>query len=325
MWKLQWLVLGPYINEFRSELKLPEAFNVGLDCIPVLQMFSTLVVPRPKDYPSHVIDTGYWVLPPEDYIPDSDLEDFLNDGSPPVYIGFGSMPVKHKQKIVDLFSSALKKTNQRAIYCGGWSNISDLKVPENIFFIKGAPHEWLLPQCCMAFHHGGAGTTAASLRAGIPTIILSVLVDQPFWSSRVVDLGVGQSEPCALRDITETYLKHQIKHCLKDSVKKAAAELGKKLINEDGTHLGASYIISYATKNRNPGIKQMDYKADSTTDCCMDCKEKFTFFLRKHHCMSCGNIYCAKCVKYFDLPNYETWRYCCRSCAEIRNLNFNSQ
>merc|ERR1712137_1190687 len=78
-------------------------------------------------------------------------------------------------------------------------------------------------------------------------------------------------------------------------------------------------------KNRNPGIKELDYKPDNSTTVCMDCKANFTLFLRRHHCMSCGNIYCAKCVKYFDLPNYDTFRYCCRSCAALRHFDFKSQ
>eukprot|EP00339_Tiarina_fusa_P022737 CAMPEP_0117069646 /NCGR_PEP_ID=MMETSP0472-20121206/48868_1 /TAXON_ID=693140 ORGANISM="Tiarina fusus, Strain LIS" /NCGR_SAMPLE_ID=MMETSP0472 /ASSEMBLY_ACC=CAM_ASM_000603 /LENGTH=352 /DNA_ID=CAMNT_0004792307 /DNA_START=17 /DNA_END=1072 /DNA_ORIENTATION=- len=182
LWKLQWLTLGEAINEMRTKtLKIPKMDSCGFDYVPVLQMFSPTVVPRPADYPPHVVDTSYWILPPtETFEPDETIRTFLENGTPPVYIGFGSMPVKDKQDVLNKFSEALEKTGQRGIYCGGWSKLDSL-TSDNILIIPGAPHEWLLPQCAMAFHHGGAGTTAASLRAGIPTIILPVLVDQPFW------------------------------------------------------------------------------------------------------------------------------------------------
>jgi sterol 3beta-glucosyltransferase len=319
-------MLGGDINAMRKELGLPQVNSAGLNSVPILNIFSQKVVPRPQDYPPQVIETGYWILPPvEDYEPHPDLADFLHDEDLPVYIGFGSMPVKNKDELVQMFGRALSRLGLRGVYCAGWSDMEGIEVPENIMLVKDVPHEWLFPRCAMAFHHGGAGTTAASLRAGIPTVILPVLVDQPFWASRVVDLGVGQNDVCMLRDVTEDFLFTQARQCISEASISKARQLGQALRQEDGVTEAASYIVSYAEKRKAPAGLEFDYKPDSSAQECTDCKAPFTFFFRRHHCMSCGNIACSKCLKFFDLVNYESWRYCCRSCADARNWNFESQ
>ena len=322
---MQWALVGGDVNRFRREvLKLPEVDSLGMDSVPLIYMFSSAVVPKNEDTPPHVIYSGYWILPPkEDYQPPEDLQQLLNElEKKPVYLGFGSMPVKNKPKVLEMFSNALKKEGLHGIYCGGWSTVSESDIPENIKFVKECPHEWLLPQCCMAFHHGGAGTTAASMRAGIPTIILPVLVDQPFWASKIVSLRIGQASVCPLKDVTSDYIHQQIKYCLTPDIIANAAEFGRKLRSEDGNFVGASYIESYATKKKNPGYPPINYLPDSSTDKCLLCKAPFTLFFRRHHCVTCGTIACEHCVKFRDITNYDTFRYCCKNCHQARGWDF---
>merc|ERR1712032_825494 len=224
--------------------------------------------------------------------------------------GFGSMPVGDKEALLNNFSRAIQRAGMRGIFCSGWADTENITVPENVLLVTGAPHEWLLPRCSIAIHHGGAGTTAASLRAGILTIIFPILVDHPFWASRVVKLQVGQNEVCMLRDLTEEKLYEQIAHCQKDEIRTNARVLGEELRKEDGTFEAASYIVSYAQKRRNPGLSEMRYQQDRDAPECTKCKKPFTLFFRRHHCLSCGDVCCSNCVKYFDLVNYETWKYC---------------
>jgi len=327
LWKIQWMLLGKEVNKFRKEvLKLPETDNLGMDAVPLLYMMSEKVVPRLEDTPPHVIYTGYWVLPlREDYTPSPELEAFLNEcETPPVYIGFGSMPVQDKQGILNMFSAALKEENLKGIFCGGWANMDNLDFPPNILHVKDVPHEWLFPRCSMVFHHGGAGTTAAGLRAGVPSVILPVLIDQPYWASRVVELGVGANTVCYLAYLSTAHLILSIRRCREESVRKKAAELGDALRQENGCLEACLYTLNYLEERKTPEGLVFEYLPDSYTTVCLDCSSPFKLLLRRHHCMSCGRIFCEKCVRYFDLPNYETFRYCCRACASARNLDFNS-
>jgi len=325
MWRLQWDMIGEEVNALRKkDLKLPAVSGVGLENVPILNMFSQRVVPRPADYPPQVIETGYWALPvSEDYIPDQTLLDFVEEDAP-VYIGFGYMPVKDKAALLEIFSSALRKMKLRGVFCAQWEN-ELMTVPDNLLLVHDVPHSWLLPRCLMAFHHGGAGTTGASMQAGIPTVILPVFTDQPFWAARVVELGVGQNKVCPLSQVTEPFILEQLERAQQPDVVLAAQRLGEQLRAENGVHEAASYIVSYASKWRNPGLPPVDYKSDESAPKCMVCQAEFTFFFRRHHCMTCGAVCCSNCVKYFDLANYSTFRYCCKPCAGKRGWNFDAQ
>ena len=231
------------------------------------------------------------------------------------------MPIQDKSKIIKIISESLEAVNKKGIFCSGWSE-GEVEMPENLFLIKECPHEWLLPKCSVAIHHGGAGTTAASVRAGVPTIITHVLIDQPFWAQRIIHLGVGQNNLCALKDLSTEFLTQQLQHCLTDEVKAKAQKLSGRLLREDGTAEAVSYIVGYCNQKRNPGGLELNYLPDSATATCLNCNGEFTFFNRKHHCMSCGRVLCGKCVKYKDLPNYGTFRYCCESCARKRGIDW---
>jgi sterol 3beta-glucosyltransferase len=110
---------------------------------------------------------------------------------PPIYVGFGSIAGKDPAKTVSTVLETLQISGQRGILASGWGGMAASRLPDTIFQIEQIPHDWLLPRVPSEVHHGGAGTTAAGLLAGKPTIVCPFFGDQPFWGARVAALGVG--------------------------------------------------------------------------------------------------------------------------------------
>jgi sterol 3beta-glucosyltransferase len=159
---------------------------------------------------------------------------FLDDGPPPVYIGFGSMKDRQSEQRTAAVLEALKRSGQRGLLSQGWGGLTNADLPSDVFMIDAAPHDWLFPRVAAAIHHGGAGTTAASLRAGIPTIIAPFIADQGFWGERVYQLGVGP-EPISKQNFTTERLTEAISQAVcSDTLRQNAAALGQLLRAEDG-------------------------------------------------------------------------------------------
>ncbi|KAB8332221.1 glycosyltransferase family 1 protein [Scytonema tolypothrichoides VB-61278] len=202
--------------------------------LPTLYGFSPAVIAKPSDW-RNIFVTGYWFLDAApNWTPPSDLEDFLQAGSPPVYIGFGSMGNRNPEETADLVLQALDKTGQRAILSAGWSGMRKENLPDNAFLVNSVPHAWLFPRVAAVVHHGGAGTTAAGLRAGVPTVIIPFFGDQGFWGQRVADLGVGTA-PIPRKQLTVERLAQAIQTATGDrAMRQCAANLGEKIRAEDG-------------------------------------------------------------------------------------------
>ncbi len=202
---------------------------------PVLYGYSPAVIPPPSDWDSHKQVTGYWFLDPaNDWAPPANLVDFLQAGSPPVFIGFGSMSTRNPEAFTRTLVQALAQTGQRAILLTGWGGLGAIDLPETIFKLDAAPFTWLFPRMAAVVHHGGAGTTSAGLRAGVPSIIVPFFADQPFWGRRVADLGVGPA-PIPRRQLTADRLAQAIQTAVTDqAMRQRAAELGAKIRSEDG-------------------------------------------------------------------------------------------
>lgn len=159
---------------------------------PILYGFSPAVVERPSDWPDHVQLTGYWFLDaPSAYAPPPDLAAFLAAGPPPVYVGFGSMNDRDPEGATRLVCEALERAERRGVLMTGWGGLGGSRLPPHVLAVDSVPHDWLFPKVAAAVHHGGAGTTAASLRAGVPTVCVPHFGDQFFWARRVNALGAG--------------------------------------------------------------------------------------------------------------------------------------
>ena len=177
--------------------------------VPFLYNFSPTVVPPPLDWPEWIRVTGYWFLDDADvsankWTPPQGLVKFIDNahlhGKKVVYIGFGSIVVSDPEAMTRCVVEAIVQSGVYAILSKGWSDRLQTKkdasepevpLPPQIYSVKSVPHDWLFTRIEAACHHGGAGTTGASLRAGIPTIIKPFFGDQFFWGDRVEALGIG--------------------------------------------------------------------------------------------------------------------------------------
>jgi UDP:flavonoid glycosyltransferase YjiC (YdhE family) len=202
---------------------------------PILYGFSPSVIPPSPDWDNTIHITGYWFLDPAaDWTPPSALMEFLQAGPPPVYVGFGSMSNRKPEETADLVLQALTRTKQRAVLLSGWGGLRKADLPNSVLMVDSIPFSWLFPRVAAVVHHGGAGTTAAGLRAGVPSVVIPFFGDQPFWGQRIAELGVGP-EPIPRRKLTVERLAQAIQKALTDqTMRQRAANLGAKIQTEDG-------------------------------------------------------------------------------------------
>ncbi len=214
--------------------------------VPLLFGFSPLVIPPAPDWGDHVHVTGYWIAnEPHDWQPPDDLARFLEAGPPPVYIGFGSVVTRDAARLTQAALDALALSGQRGILLGGWSGLGGDQLPPHVLKIESAPHGWLFPRMAAVIHHGGAGTTAAGLRSGVPSIITPFTADQPFWGDRVYRLGVGP-QPIPRSKLTAARLADAIRQAVADAMMRArAAEVGAAIRAEDGVRRAVEIVESY--------------------------------------------------------------------------------
>jgi sterol 3beta-glucosyltransferase len=209
----------------------------------ILYGYSPQVIPPPADWDSRQQVTGYWFLePPQDWQPVRALLDFLQAGPPPVFIGFGSMGSHNAQQTTGLILQALAQTGQRGVLLSDWNGLHQEALPESVFLTGSVPYSWLFPQMAAVVHHGGAGTTAAGLAAGVPSILTPFMGDQPFWGQRVFGLGVGP-KPIPRRRLTVESLSKAIHIAVSDEeMRRAAASLGERIRTEGGVDRAVEVI-----------------------------------------------------------------------------------
>ncbi|ABW26770.1 glycosyltransferase [Acaryochloris marina] len=254
---LSWQKSQPLMNRFRQEvLQLPPLSRMGaryrrshpphLSPLPVLNCYSEAVLPPPPDWPSHVHQGSYLFLDNSTpYTPSSKLNAFLQAEPKPFYIGFGSMMACNPEMIVDAIVTALRETGQRAIFCTGWGGFKTTEVPDFLYVTQEVPHDWLLPQVTAAIHHGGSGTTAATLRAGTPSIVVPFFADQPAWGKRLEQLGVGTA-PLPFAELTAETLATRIQAIINTpSMQHKAQDLSQQIQQEDGLAMAIEVIEQY--------------------------------------------------------------------------------
>jgi sterol 3beta-glucosyltransferase len=214
-----------------------------LDGMPVLYGFSPSVIAPAADWDENTHVTGYWFLDAaHGWTPPPGLAEFLQAGPPPVYVGFGSMSNRNPEEIADLVVQALARTKQRGILLSGWNGLRTANVPDSVYTLESAPFSWLFARVAAVVHHGGAGTTACGLRAGIPSVITPFFGDQPFWGRRVAELGAGP-DPVPFQKLTVERLAQAIHVAVTDQTMRArAAELGARIRAEDGVARAVAVI-----------------------------------------------------------------------------------
>lgn len=221
--------------------------KLGLD-FPMLYGFSHHLVSRPSDWPNDHQICGYWALPAMEWRPPNELLDYLSDGPPPIYVGFGSVSSFISRKGLDNIASAI--AGRRALFYPGWSKITPDMLPKNFHFIGDTSHAWLFPLTSMVIHHCGAGTTHTAARAGVPSIPLPVGADQLFWAGRLAAAGVAPQYMRGTR-VESEQLSRMIDFAEQDTVRRRAQSLGSLMSEEDGVRDVVAAIESQVATARN--------------------------------------------------------------------------
>lgn len=217
---------------------------------PILCAWSPIILPPSSEWKENVHVTGYYFFDlDESYQPSNELRTFLEMGEPPICISFGSMVNRDARKIDEIVNEALKRTNNRGIILSGWSKV-ERQSSKDVLYLDAVPHDWLLPRCKMIIHHGGAGTTSAGLRAGIPNIVVPFTADQPFWGRRVNAVGAGP-RPILVKNLSVENLTRAIVEAEGVTVRKRAQVIGQRIRSEVGVSRACGIIESHLSNLRN--------------------------------------------------------------------------
>lgn len=216
---------------------------------PTLFAASPSVVPRAPDWPPALRQTGYWVRDDAGLQAlDPDLEAFLAAGDTPVFVGFGSMPTPDPGGTVRGVVAVLGRLGLRGVVSEGVAGLSvgdpSAGALPDVRGIGPAPHDVLFPRCSVVVHHGGAGTTAAAVRAGVPQVVVPHAADQPYWGRRMADLGVA-APPIARKDLTPDRLQRALEVALSPGARAAAYALGERVRAEDGAGDAARMVDAH--------------------------------------------------------------------------------
>lgn len=235
-------VKGHWKNHFG---RLPKEFSAPYEKTsanhPAIVSCSNFVFPRPNDWNKNIHQNGYWFVEENiEYTPPREISDFLSKGEKPVYIGFGSVfNSEKKSELVKLVIDAMTLCKKRCII-SGMGKIANL--PNNIIAVDNIPHTWLFNNVSVVCHHGGAGTTAAGFRAGVPSVIIPFSNDQFAWAHRAYDLGVG-AKPVYRKNLTSDKLSQAINYALSNDIVNNAKILAQNISTENGAMDCAKVIV----------------------------------------------------------------------------------
>jgi sterol 3beta-glucosyltransferase len=239
---------------------------------PTVLAASPAVVPPAPDWPLALRQTGYWMRDADcagDGVVGGEvgdrlepgLEEFLVDGPPPAYVGFGSMPTADPLGVARIIVAVLDRLGLRGVVSEG---LAGLAAPVthgartdgrgSVIGVGDTRHGALFPRCAVVVHHGGAGTTAAAVRAGVPQVVVPHAADQPYWGRRLADLGVAGG-PIARKDLTPGRLQCALEVALSPETRMAAHLLGERVRAEDGAGDAAALIHVHLSSSR-PGSRR---------------------------------------------------------------------
>ncbi|MEW2489414.1 glycosyltransferase [Streptomyces sp. NPDC048411] len=185
-------LFGEALNTNRASIGLPPVDDVRDYVIGDQPWLATDPVLDPwQETPGlDVVQTGAWILPDERPLP-AELVAFLDAGTPPVYVGFGSMPMRASTDIARAAVEAIRAQGRRALIGRGWADLALIDGQDDCFTVGEVNQQALFGRVAAVVHHGGAGTTTTATRAGAPQVVVPQMVDQPYWAGRVADLGIG--------------------------------------------------------------------------------------------------------------------------------------
>ena len=249
-WNKQLIV---QINEWRKDIGLaPAKTNVFLQFkklkVPILHGYSHYLLERPIDWDSHIAVTGVWKLNTKHAPAEPQNEEFVNwlkEGRPPIYFGFGSMPILNPKEMFQMINEICDEMGLRAIINAGWSKFDEGNsgLNNSVYLIKNANFEWLFPRCSIVVHHGGVGTTHLGIEAGVPTIICSIFFDNPLWGEQIKRLKIGTH--IRFKDLSKKRIIKAIKQLQNDKIKETSMQIGRKMIAENGLKTAIELIEKY--------------------------------------------------------------------------------
>ncbi|CDO87991.1 glycosyl transferase [Mycobacterium triplex] len=187
-------LFGPTLNSHRATIGLTpvtDVRNYAYTNQPWLAADPTLGPWQPLA-DLHVVQTGAWVLPDERPLP-AELEEFLNAGAPPVYVGFGSMPLWGSKEVVPMAIEAIRARGRRVLLSSGWAGLAPIDDRDDCLGVGEVNQQALFGRVAAVVHHGGAGTTTTAARAGVPQLVVPQGADQVYWARRVAELGIGSA------------------------------------------------------------------------------------------------------------------------------------
>jgi vancomycin aglycone glucosyltransferase len=243
-------VFGSALNAHRASIGLPPVDNVRAHVVTDHPWLAAdpVLVPWRESADLDVVQTGAWILPDERPLP-ADLEAFLGAGAPPVYVGFGSMPMRAPTDVARAAIEAIRAHGLRALVSRGWAGLAVIDGRNDCLAIGEVNHQALFARVAAVVHHGGAGTTTKAARAGVPQVVVPQMADQPYWAGRVAALGIGTAHDGP--DPTAESLSAALTTALTAQTRQRAAAVAGA-IRADGTTVAATLLLDPASWERPP-------------------------------------------------------------------------
>ena len=241
-------VFGPALNTHRAANGLPPVDNVRdffLGEHPWLAA-DPVLAPWPDPADLDVVQTGAWIVPDERPLP-ADLVTFLDAGTPPVYVGFGSM--RAPQDAARVAIEAMRAQGRRAVVARGWAGLGLIDDRDDCFAVGEVNQQVLFGRMAAVVHHGGAGTTTTAARAGAAQVVVPQWADQPYWASRVAGLGIGVAHGAA--SPTTESLSAALAAVLTPRTRARAADVAGR-IRTDGVAVAATLLLEAASREKRP-------------------------------------------------------------------------
>ncbi|GAB7188094.1 glycosyltransferase [Kitasatospora sp. Ki12] len=237
-------LFGEPVNSHRTAVGLPVAENVRDHVLTDRPWLATDPTLDPWRLPAdrEVVQTGAWILP-DDRPLSAELEAFLAAGEAPVYVGFGSMPLRDAADAARVAVDAVRAQGRRVLLGRGWAQLAEVDGADDCFAVGEVNQQALFPRVAAVVHHGGAGTTTTAARAGVPQVLVPQIVDQPYWASRVAELGIGVAHdgPTPTVDTLSTALARALAPAVRE---RAAATAGE--LRTDGAAVAAKLLMDAA-------------------------------------------------------------------------------
>ncbi|MER5849144.1 glycosyltransferase [Streptomyces sp. NPDC002012] len=243
-------LFGEALNTNRASIGLPPVDNVRDYVIGDEPWLATdpILDPWLETPDLDVVRTGAWILPDVHPLP-AELVAFLDAGTPPVYVGFGSMPMRASTDVAQVAIEAVRAQGRRAVVSRGWADLALIDDRDDCFVVGEVNQQALFGRVAAVVHHGGAGTTTTATRAGAPQVVVPQAADQPYWAGRVADLDIGMAHdgPTPTLESLSAALRTAL---TPETHARARAVAGT--IRTDGATVAAKLLLDAISRERPP-------------------------------------------------------------------------